>query len=379
MSLHDLIEFFDLYLVEPFRGQEPPPISFYVALVLATVIIFVLWKARRNYERLSELQPAPAGFEPDVAVIIPARDEEANIEGAVRSFAGAAVIVVDDDSSDKTAEIARREGAHVISAPPLKKNMLGKPNACWAGSREAQSKWLLFVDADTRFKPGALAALVYYAESKKLDAVTMFLRQECVGGAERMILPYALALYFCGITGLNVNRMKSSEALANGQCFLVRRDSYESMGGHMTVADSVVEDVALARNLKRNRCTLRVLRGEKFGSVRMYDGFSSVWHVMQKNAFRFLLINPWTGFQVAVSSILLSLWLPVLVWLLIDRQWLMAVPFALMPSVMLRRWYGSITDSLLVPGAIYIYELIALAGMYVTSFGRPTEWKGRTV
>lgn len=375
----ELGEYFDLYVVEFFRGMTFPPLAFWVALVLGAAIVFVLWRSRHNYEKLTALDAAPEGFEPDLTVVIPARNEAAHITGVVQSFPGLPVVVVDDDSSDETARLAREAGAAVIAAPPLKKNHIGKANACWAGARQAHTKWILFVDADTRYEPAAAAALVHFADVNKLDGVSMFLKPQLVTAPERMILPYAFALYFCGVSSHNLKRTKGSDVLANGQCFLVKRESYQYVGGHAAVSESVIEDVALARAFKFHGKKLRVVRGEHFGSVRTYDSFHAIWNGFQKNSFRFLLISPWIGFQVVISSILLASWLPMLVWLLAEREWAVAAVFALLPTFMLRKWYGSVGEALFVPPAIYVFQLIALAGMYHTSFGQTTEWKGRQV
>lgn len=376
---NDLSLYFDLYFGELVRKLQFPSAPVWVALLLAAAMALVLWKSWQNYERLAELRPAPEGFTPDVTVVIPARNEAEHIAGVVESLRGVPIIVVDDDSSDGTADLARQAGATVMAAPPLRKDFKGKPNACAAGAKVVESKWILFVDADTRYAPGAAAALVHFAEQHKLHAVSMFLHQERVTRAERMLLPYAFALYFCGVNGRRVNRSRSSDALANGQCFLVQREAYELTGGHLSVAESVIEDVALARHLKRGRKRLRVVRGEKFGAVRMYDSLHAIWKGFEKNSFRFLLLNPRTGFQVIISSILLTSWLPVLLSLLWNRHWVVALLFAALPPVLMRKWYGSLKEAVFAIPAIYVFQWIALAGMYHTTFGLPTLWKGREV
>ena len=78
---------------------------------------------------------------------------------------------------------------------------------------------------------------------------------------------------------------------------LFERTVYESLGGHRAVVDSVIEDVSLARHAKQNGVAVRVIRAEHLGHVRMYDGFSAIWRGFQKNSFRFLVINPWSGIK----------------------------------------------------------------------------------
>ena len=347
------------------------------AVGLATLLFLI--KSRRNYLQLPAL-PVHSGPPPeDFMVVIPARNEEKNIGRAVSSFSGLPVLVVDDDSSDRTVEIARSAGAAVIPAPAWKPGLMGKPNACQAGAHASDSRWILFVDADTYYTAEFVPSLIHYAETENLVAASVFLRQERVTLFERMLLPYAFALYFCGVDARQANNPRSPEALANGQCLLFRRDAYQFIGGHKAVSGSVIEDVALAQLLKRHRMQARILRAENMGAVRMYDGFGAIWRGFQKNSFRFLLVNPWSGIQVVLASILLTSYVPVLAWLWTEQQWIGAAIFAILPGLVLWPWYGGLEALLLAPFAVYCFQLIALNGMATTIFGRKAIWKGRRV
>lgn len=348
------------------------------AAIVAAGCLFFGRKSHRNYLALPEVVRTEAPT-PAVAVIIPARNEEANIERCVRSFPGLRVIVVDDASTDRTAELARAAGAEVVSAPALLKGAKGKPNACWAGSQHAETEWLLFVDADTWYEPAFVSSLAAYAEREKLDAATVFPKQELCTWSERMLLPYAFALYFTGVSAEGVNNPATDESLANGQCLLYRTGPYRFTGGHRAVIGSVIEDVELARIVKRHRLKLRVLRSESLAHVRMYDSLQAIWRGFEKNSFRFLLINPKTGAQVVMASILMTSWLPVLVVLLAAGLPLAAAAFALLPAAVFAPWYGGFLRALLAAPAIYLFQLIALNGMISTTFGRKAIWKGRPV
>ncbi len=359
----------------------------FLVIGLAAAIMLILWKSRLNYIFLPSL-PFRANLQtPDLTVIIPARNEGHQVARAIASFPNLPVIVVDDASSDNTSEVARQAGAQVISAPPLSPKHKGKPNACAEGARHAVTKWILFVDSDTWFEPGFAALLVAYAEAERLPFVSAFLQQVCESFAEKTLLPYAFALYFTGVSARAVNSPKSREALANGQCMLFERAVYDSIGGHSAVADSVIEDVALARHAKQLGVPMRVVRAERFGQVRMYDSFTAIWRGFQKNSFRFLVINPWSGLQVILASILLTSWLPVLILGLSDYPKLsLALLLAptpltilfLSPLLSLLPWYRG-RRVLLAPLAIYLFQLIALNGMLTTLTRRPTIWKKRHV
>jgi len=359
----------------------------FIVIALAAAIMLVLWKSRLNYIFLPQLPLIPTPPTPDLTVIIPARNEAHEIARAVKSFPGLTVIVVDDASTDNTANIAAEAGAKVIPAPELPPGHKGKPNACAEGARHVTTKWILFVDADTWFDPSFAAALVAYADTNHLPFVTAFLEQVCQTLAEKALLPYAFALYFTGVSARAVNNPKSREALANGQCMLFERAVYESLGGHSAVAASVIEDVALARHAKLNGIPVRVIRAEHLGYVRMYDSFSAIWRGFQKNSFRFLVINPWNGAQVIVASILLTSWLPILLLGLADYPkhsfalLLTPTPVTILflaPLLSLLPWYRSLTV-VFAPLAIYLFQLIALNGMLTTLTRRPTVWKSRNV
>jgi hypothetical protein len=175
-----------------------------------------------------------------------------------------------------------------------------------------------------------------------------------------------------------VNGRPQREWLANGQCLLIRRKAYEKMGGHAAVAGSVIEDVALAKVAAANNLRTRVTRAEHMGNVRMYDSFGAILRGFEKNSFRFLKENPFTGVQVVIASILLTSWLPVLILLLLNHLWRQAILFGLLPTVTLFPWYRSVAAAG-APIAIYLFQFIALNGMFKTLTGKKSLWKGREV
>ena len=366
----------------------------YICLGVSFGIVFFLWKSRVNYLLLGRLPASSGNVPPDVTIIIPARNEAHQIAGAIKSFPGTRVLVVNDESTDATQAVSELAGAIVIPAPPLTPGHLGKPNACAAGAALATTKWILFVDADTAFHPEFAASAVRYAEEKRHDLLTAFLEQKCVTFFEKVLLPYSFALYFTGVSARAVNKTGNASSLANGQCLLFRRAAYEQIGGHSKVIDSVIEDVALAQLAKRNNLSVRVLRAEHLGSVRMYDSLPAIWRGFQKNSFRFLQVNPGSGIQVVLASILLTSWLPALILGFGDYPSPLTLRLVLTPSpvlllflcpfLTLLPWYAESRPSriwrvMLAPAAIYVFQLIALNGMFVTLFRLTTDWKGRRV
>lgn len=349
------------------------------AMLLAAAMLIVGWKSRMSFLRLPELPRISGKPFPDVTVIVPARNEAPRIGRLVQSLSGLAVVVVDDHSTDDTSSIARAAGATVMHAPDLPEGALGKPHACQYGSLAVPTRWLLFVDADTWYEPGFVPSLVQYAEQEQLEMVSVFLRQHTLSLPERILLPYAFGLYFVGVNAGNVNSSVSREALANGQCLLIREDAYLKLGGHKAVIDSVIEDVALARLAKKKQILSRVIRAETLGSVRMYESFQQIRKGFEKNSFRFLLVNPVSGLLVIAASIAYTSYLPLMLVLAFLHQWVAFACFSLVPGLAMFPWYRSIGALWMAPVAIYLFQVIALVGMVKTLFGAKTDWKGRPV
>jgi chlorobactene glucosyltransferase len=347
-------------------------VSVWVALALGLVLVALLWRSRRHYLALPEIRPLPIADggspapPPDCMIVIPARNEEGNIGPAVRSLPADSVIVVDDFSDDKTADEAREAGAGVLSARALLDGALGKSNACMEGARVLTSRWILFADADTHFKPGAVNAMVAAAEAGQIEFLSVYLEPEFRTLAESAMAPYGVALYFCG-----VNPRADAASAFNGQCVLVKRDAYEFVGGHKAVLGYVCEDVKIAGLAQRHRLKFAVVRAPKLGSVRIRPGDFA------RNARRFFLARWWRGAWVVLTAVVWALWLPALVFLMARGQ-VAAFAWAFVPSVLLGAWYGW-ERAVLTPIGIYAILPGLLRGAIGAVTNRHFEWKGRVI
>jgi len=300
-------------------------------------------------------------------VVIPARNEEGNIGAAVRSLPLDSVIVVDDFSTDNTAEEARAAGAGVLPAPQPMAGAVGKSNACLEGARVLTSRWILFTDADTRFEPGFVESVVAAAEAGKIDFLSVYLRAEYRTLWESTLSPYGIALYFCGI-----NPRADPASAFNGQCVLVNRGAYEFIGGHKALLGDVCEDLKMAALAKRHRMKLAVMRAPRLGRVHISpDDFV-------RNARRFAKVKLWRGMSVAFAAVAWALWLPALVGLLVRHQFAAAIAWAVLPSVFLASWYGW-ARAILAPVGIYAILPGLLSGAVGSATGRHLEWKGRVI
>lgn len=350
-----------------------------VALPAAAVLAFLAWKARKAYMALPELPVADAAAPPDVTVIIPARNEEANIAGAVRSFPNTRVIVVDDQSKDRTAQAAAEAGAEVITAPKIQRGHLGKPNACMAGGKMATTRYLLFADADTRFEPEFLAVATRYADDNDLILLTAFLRPRCSGILESTVVPYAYALYFCGVNAANAQNFLNPEVVANGQCMLFQRQPYEFIGGHNSAITSVLDDVALTARVKRHRMKLQVMRAEHLGSARAAGGWREVWQSCRRNSMRFSLMSFWSRLRAILVLFLMMSVIPLCAWLAFDQQYWAVFLFALLMPYLFAPWYGGLLRAVLIFPAMLLMPLLALESIVASTLGRKAGWKGRKV
>ncbi len=273
----------------------------------------------------------PASMNPAecASAIIPARNEERTIARAVLSVAEQPevreAVVVNDQSSDGTAEILRRLAAEepklrVVEGGPLPAGWVGKNHAAWLGAQTAECDWLLFTDADAVHLPGSAARALADAKSFGADLVSYSPGQEMHTWWERALIP----CIFCRLSQLysyaDVNDPASPAAAANGQYLLIRRSVYEQIGGHAAVHGEVLEDVALARLAKSGGFRLHFAPGDEICRVRMYSSFKAMWEGWSKNLFPLVR---WSGQGVTRELLSVLPWFPFLC--------LLAVPFLLAP------------------------------------------------
>jgi hypothetical protein len=134
--------------------------------------------------------------------------------------------------------------------------------------------------------------------------------------------------------------------------------------------------VKLAQLANRHRLKFATARSDK-GHVRFHRG--SLWSGFERNAFRFVMVSPWIGLTIFLTAFLSALWLPALIWLALDGEWIAAIPFALLPSILLGVWYRNPFAALLAPVGIYGMFVIVANGLIAAMTGRHLEWKGRAL
>ena len=246
---------------------------------------------------------------PEISVIVPARNEEASLGTCLESLVGQSgvefeIIVVNDHSTDRTAEIARSfPGVRLLDAGELPAGWTGKNNAVACGARDARGGWLLFTDADTVHLRESLARALAEAKENNTEMLSYSPEQIAVTFWEMAILPVVFAELARQYPPSKVSDPASPIAAANGQYILIRRDAYESVGGHGAVAGEILEDVALAKVVKAAGRKIRFRYGADAVRTRMYRNFAQLREGWTKNLASLFPKPRW------LAATLISWWL----------------------------------------------------------------------
>ena len=371
------------------------------------IVNWLIVRAFRQRGLLPRLEPAespPADDAPKVAVIVPARDEAANIGRCLRSLVTQTyptshlrIVVVDDHSCDATLAIATALAQTypqltVLRSPPLPPHWVGKSHACWIGARAVgeDTAWLCFMDADVWAEPALIAGAIAAVGTASLDLLSLAPRHELHSFAERLVMPCGLYLLaFCQDLR-TVQARHGGEVTTTGQFMLVRRSDYEAVGGHAAVRNAICEDLMLARHLKRSGGHAILQDGRSLLSTRMYHGWSTLWIGITKNLSE-MLGGPLRTITIAAAAIALAwaAWLVPLSGALHCSSGQTNACFALIPAGLgsaaafglhiagavyfgIPGWYG-----LLFPLGYSVGALMAIDSVRRRLSGR-VSWKGRT-
>lgn len=264
----------------------------------------------------------PASSPGTVSVIIPARNEESVIATCIESLARqpevSEIVVVDDQSTDSTARVVSKligkyPQLRLLQTDRLPDGWVGKNHALWTGVRQANGDWLLFTDADAEHGPDSVARALQIAREREAALVSFSPEQVTEEWYEKALIPYVylrLAKFFSYDA---VNDPKSKAAAANGQFLMIRRDVYDAIGGHASVAGEVLEDVAIAMRVKAAGQRIWFGCGKGIVRVRMYRSFDEMWEGWKKNLYRLIGGTPWALIRELESNLP---WIPLLLILL---------------------------------------------------------------
>lgn len=363
---------------------------------------------------------APASA-PLISICVPARDEEKNIRRCVESllaqnYPNFEIIVLDDRSTDATPKILEELRSDDFSRPRAKTTEVvttwesrlkiihgsdlpagwaGKPHALYQASAAARGEWLCFVDADTFSAPEAIASCYVKALETKADLFTIMTFQELGSFWEKVLMPLVMTALSVGFSPRKINDPKQRIAVANGQFILIKRSVYDAVGGHERIKDQIVEDKALAEQVKWNGHRLVIADGHALARTRMYTSLPQMWEGWTKNIYLGLRDTPsmlLLGAFGATLALIAALFLPI--WPLLGFFWYLNGGGLLALGVIAKslivwaallwaranvsrglgisRWY-----SLTVPLGAGLFAAIMLTSAWKILSGQGVSWRGR--
>ncbi len=380
------------------------------ALVFATWLYLALgrggfWRGRENdrtmHGALKHRDPALPW--PRVVAIIPARNEADLVATTVGSLlrqrypGELSVVVVDDHSDDGTASVARRaavdagagERLTVLSAPPLPNDWTGKLWALATGVAHVDARcdvtreppeYLLFTDADIRYEPDAVAALVSSAVAERRVLSSLMVALRCESLAERALIPAFVFFFQMLYPFAWVTEPRRSTAAAAGGCVLVARRALAEAGGIAAIRGSLIDDCALARALKP-RGPIALALGEHVHSLRPYPAFADIRRMVVRSAYAQLRFSPWLLIGVVLAMLFVFI-APVAIGLF-ATGWVQALGLASWASMgvlfmpMLKRYAVPVAWAFGLPLIAATYLSFTIESAWQHGRGRGGLWKGR--
>lgn len=384
-----------------------------LGLVVAMVAIAIfhrrLQSSLATAPRLPLLEQAPDTL-PSVSLIIPAYNERVNIteclDAALASHLPNSeqlqVIVADDESTDETAKLAAAvaltdERVEVMPVPPRPTDIpwRGKNWACANAVEKAMGEYLVFIDADVRLEPDAIATAITDCQKQQADLLSCGPGIICGCLAEWLVQPVMMSCIAVGFNFEAVNDPKDKQtAFAAGPFMLFRRGAYDHIGGHRAVATETVEDVELAKRIKTSGLKLRYLLSTDLIKVRMYRSFGALWEGWTKNyyegggrnlggtlysafALSLIFVLPWLGFAIGLGNAIVS---GTTGWWLVTGLGIVSVALQVYMRWAAQRvfnqpfrywWLGWLSGGIVVA--------IALTSIIKTETGWGWTWRGRSL
>ena len=381
--------------------HSPGAVLWSLPWIIPLVVTYFRLRHSRSLDDESDVPPENP---PLVSVIVPARNEAHNIARCVTSilsttYPNLELIVVDDSSTDGTAQIAREATlrdprARIVTSPPLPEGWFGKQWACATGTKIARGSVLQFTDADTVHGADLVTRSMNAMRRNRAQLFSVAGRQELGGFWEKVIQPQIFTILSMRYGGTeSVTKATSvSNKIANGQCFFVTHDSYNAIGGHASVRTSVAEDMMLAQKFFAARKRVVLMLGLNQLSTRMYASLGEIISGWRKNVFAGGLDSMPFG-KVGHTLFPLFLLMPPLLELLPPLALVLAVfGFATSGTLMLWAaisggvtllwWIGVYVTIRESPLYALVYPLGALILLYIfftaVIRGRRVSWKGRT-
>ena len=335
-------------------------------------------------------------FYPYLSVCIPARNEERDIKDCLDSLLNQdypkfEVIVVDDNSVDDTAKIVcsmQTQYSNLVFIPgeQLTSGWLGKPYALHQAYQRSRGQFLLFTDADLVYHPSALKTAMHTMVFRELDLLTLMPAAIFGSFWERAVQPVVFGFIAALTNFRKVNSPIHKSAMGFGAFLLFKKESYQRIGGHLSVRNEILEDVMIAKNAKLNGLRMLAADGKQLFSIRMYHSIKEIWDGWRKNIFLAMKKSIFRTFyyMVMVLGFLLTPYIVVvcnlwagagIVWVSIS---LFGLALSLVAGLCLCHELGLEGKNVfLFPLGAIVMVVIMLNSMVHTLFLGRTEWRGR--
>lgn len=367
--------------------------------------LFALWNtaqlpklgiSKSKYNSMGTMSSSTIECNGRVSVLIPARDEADNIGDCLASVLACTstgwdleIIVLDDRSNDETGRIARAIGdkrVKVVTGRELPDGWLGKSYACKQLMEVASGEWLLYLDADIRLKPEALENALAMADAQEEGLITGFAYQHTGTWLEKLVVPLMTFTIICHLPIPLVRASRDPRFVAaHGGFMLVHRNSYMRCGGHAAIRSDLVDDMALARAVKKAGDQVTLADITEYAEMRMYHNASEVWKGYRKNIYAGLGRRPFILLAMLSMYTLLYVFpLAAFIFFSVTGQ-AAEVTWALSASLLgiaIKRISDasarqSVWLCLLISVSILCLVAIATSSWWGSRPGQGYEWKGR--
>lgn len=368
--------------------------QFIQALILIFLFLILInllqnLKILRSQECMKPESPLPL-----ISVLIPARNEEERIENCLTSllqsdYARLEILVLDDNSTDRTYEIVKELSRHhqklrVIKGKELPAGWNGKNWACHQLSLAARGDWFLFTDADTIHKPHSISTALAVARKRKSIFVSCIPSFITKTWAEKLYFPIIHFVFIALLPFKLINFSKDSRlSFGMGPFLFIERNFFFSWGGYEAIKAEIVDDLAMARKVKENKGKISILDGTQFMDVRFYTCFKEVWNGFSKNSYEaiakaphylvlilfgcyYLFIYPYLSLLAALESHQ-SLTLPLF----------QVMTIALIKLILSMRFRVNVVYGQLHPLTVVFALAILLNSFRLSLFKKKFEWKER--
>jgi chlorobactene glucosyltransferase len=367
-----------------------------VLVVLFSLLLIFLWNLFITRKR--KIPPLNDTELPFVSILIPARNEQDNIEQCLTSlfnqdYSHYEVIVLNDHSTDRTAEILsdlkiKFADLKIINGEELPRDWIGKSFACHQLTKAAKGEWLLFTDADTIHNSNSIRDGIEAALVRNADLLSVVPHQITKTFPEKLVIPILHFVTFSLLPFYFLEKKGYKQfTIAVGQYMLFKKTSLEKIGGYESVKNEMVEDVSMGKLIKKNRMQLIVLNGNEMVSCRMYRNFAQVWEGFSKNIYAGL------GFSfITMTLIIISYFLFFILPYYWSIYFLVSQGFSLLSLICLTqiainyfirftlslKYKLSFTSAVLHPLGILTVIVITLNSWRLVALSSGPRWKGRS-